>query len=203
MRKNTLRITATLFMMLVATLGCVKTEKGDTGPQGTTGPRGEQGIQGEKGDKGDNGLNGTNGNANVKTRVATIIPSNWAYDATNYFNYVNVNDVDITADIVNSGLVSVFYSFVSGEWSALPETNYFSDGTSYTMTFNYSVGRVQLQIVSASFTTTTVNVDTYVKIVTIASSVRKANPNVDWNDYNQVKPFIGNGVNEVSVALNN
>ena len=207
MRKNTFRITTALVLMLIATLGsCVKGEKGDIGPQGATGATGASGTNGTNGQDGDTGpqgpqgATGADGNANVKTGTVLINPSSWNWNAPTLSNYVNINDPDITASIVSSGMVSVFFSTSSGTWIALPTTTY-SGSTLINYGYGYSLSTVTISVTSSSGTSLTFNPITF-KVVAIASSIRKANPNTDWNNYEQVQKIIDKEMQQSSCILN-
>ena len=137
----------------------------------------------KKGDTGPAGPAGTNGNANVTSGTITIPPSAWAWDATNSMNYVNMNGTSITSDIVSKGAVMVYISTDNATWSALPCTIW--GNPSVSLTFSYSLNKVQIQASNTNSTINTFNT-LYAKIVVIAASQKAAHPNTDWKDYNQV-----------------
>ena len=151
-------ITLTL-CTLIFTTSCKKPEKGATGPAGPT------------------------GNANVQSTTVTI--SNWSYSAPSY--YVNLSYSAITSNIINSGAVLVYAQTGTGTYSQLPLTVYPSSSYSSSLEVVSSLGSVQV-IWTDSDLTQPANPGTWTfKIVAIASSAIAENPNVDLNDYNQVK----------------
>jgi len=161
MKKTMLTIAAGLLM--AAFTGCVKGDKGDAGPAGT------------------NGTNGTNGNANVVASTATLTPANWGFN-TSSVSYCNISDNDITADIVATGTVEVFFTNSSGSWAAMPYT--FFSNPSYTLSYGYSLDNV---LINLQYTDGSNNPPSSLelKIVAISSAQRKAHPATNWKNYNE------------------
>jgi hypothetical protein len=112
---------------------------GEQGPQGEQGVPGEQGPQGEKGDKGESGDPGEDGNANVLIKTITLTDQDYADDYlsakhtnnTLFFfpaKIANIEDPDITEEILNNGLVLAYIrvpiglGFSPTQWTALPYT---------------------------------------------------------------------------------
>jgi hypothetical protein len=191
--KKTIRIAA-LFLMLFATLGsCVKGDKGEDGLNGTNGKDGTNGQDGL------NGLNGLDGNANVHSGTIVINPSSWGWDASAQINYVSITDNDVTADIVNRGTVSVFSSTTAGYYQALPYTNYFASGTSYSMNYQYSNTNVFIFVKNGSLSSTTFGAAITFKIVAISASQKQKHPKTNWNDYNEVQAALGNQMVETTL----
>ncbi|MBE2289152.1 MAG: collagen-like protein [Chitinophagaceae bacterium] len=166
--------TSILLLALSLTFSsCVKGPKGDTGPQGPAGT---------------NGVNGTNGNANVKTGTATILPGDWGFDGSTGLNTVDISYAAITADIVSTGTVSVFFTNTSGNWVGLPYTIWGSP--SVTINYAYKVGLVSLSVQNTNLTAQGLSIQ--VKIVAISSAQMKANPKANWKDYNEVMAIVNN-----------
>lgn len=148
-----------------------------------------------KGSKGDPGPTGAQGNANVASGTITVAggTSNWSFQgAPTYESYVDLTDNSITSSIISTGAVLVYESSDGGTtWTALPYTNYSTTGESYTTSYTYTTGAVTIWDANS--------LDTYdpplnsltFKIVAVASNVRKKNPNVNWNNYNDVVAKIG------------
>ncbi|MFI5218370.1 MAG: collagen-like protein [Bacteroidia bacterium] len=161
-----------IFMMLASIsllISCAK--DGETGPQGPAGVNGT------------NGTNGQDGNANVHTQTFTV--SNWYYIAPSYG--VDIADFDITQDIVDNGLVMVYTSNGSGGWQALPYTAYPSSSYSSTYVFVHYLNGVTIWKTDSDLTQP-VNPGTRTyKVIAVAEAPRIANPNVNWNNYEEVK----------------
>jgi hypothetical protein len=177
--KQTIKMTA-LFVMLITALGsCTKGDKGDTGPAGTNGTNGTSGTNGT------NGTNGVDGNANVKSGIATVTAGNWGWNATTQVNWVDITDAQITAAIVASGAVSVFFTTNSSQtdWEALPAT--FWGTPSQTYGYNYYLNGVEITCQNTNLTSLTFNT-IYVKIVAIAASLKQSHPHTNWKNYDEV-----------------
>lgn len=146
------------------------------------------------GETGPAGPAGTNGNANV-VASNTVTLNNWISifdDGTNYLFESTVSWAGITQAIKDNGAVMVYMYDGVSNWYALP---YSDDGDTYSENFNYSftVGQVVIEV-NGWDATLSPNPSDYngavVRIVAIAASVRVANPDVDWTDYNQVKTVL-------------
>ena len=186
MKRNILRITAASLMVLVATLGsCVKGDKGDAGPAGNTGATGAQGATGAT------GATGAQGNANVNEILGTILPSNWGWNSTNLYNYADFTSVSqINSDIMATGMVLAFISASSPQtaWFALPYTAWSSPSITYQ--YVYELNFLEIQFSTTNQTNNPPANTIYVKIVVVASALRKAHPNTNWKDYNQVMQIV-------------
>lgn len=131
MKKNNLRGLAVfiLSIVLIISIGC-------EGPEGPTGPAGLQGTQGEQGA---DGPQGEDGNANVLVKTITVTNQNYIDDYlsakhtnnTLFFfpaKIANIEDPDITEDIVANGLVLAYIrvpiglGFEPSQWVNLPYT---------------------------------------------------------------------------------
>jgi hypothetical protein len=184
MKTITLKTLATGIVASVLLLtSCGK--DGATGPAGATGPQGVAGF------------NGLNGSANVTVQDFTIPTASWQNNTSNWYYDLQVNN--LTQLVQDSGVVQVFMNFsTTGTiWTALPYT--FNSSPVYIMNYNTSIsgstGYVALQWVyntngaSIGSDPTTVFSVTAVqfKVVTIPPAARKANPNVNFHDYNDIK----------------
>ena len=163
---KTLRVLLFLSIVSLAIASCQKGDKGDTGPAGT------------------NGTNGTNGNANV---IDTF------FNAANWFNAAG-NYTEWTYDYVNTaydfnGLVQVYFYDGGNNWMAMPFTY-------HSLEWLYEVYRDTHTI---HLTMTTVGgtqvlsqpVGTTFRLVVIPASHRLAHPEVNYNDFNEVKRVFG------------
>ena len=166
------------FLMLIATLGsCTKGSKGDTGPQG---PAGANGL---------NGTNGANGNANVHSGTVTLYASDWTYNSGQWEYYSAVTDADITNDVVDNGMVAAFIQSSTGIWEAMPYTYYYTATQSYMYTFQYYSGGLTFFFEVSDNSTFTLGTVTF-KVVTIGGATRRANPNTNWNNYDEVMAVV-------------
>lgn len=137
--------------------------------------------EGPVGPKGDTGLQG---NANVKSGIVTI--SNWMYDGTNKNYTATIIDNDITQNIVDAGVVMA-YLYQNGANLALPTTIYPTSSYSSTLSFIYGLQQVIIRIQDSDLTQPNYPGSLTFRIVKVAPSFLIANPNIDWEDYAQVK----------------
>ena len=132
---------------------------------------------------------GKDGNANVKS--STITFSNWSWNSSAYYDYANFTWGAITSDIVNTGGVFVYASNGAGAWLPLPRTIFPNNTYTQSQRFSYYQGGFTV-IVQDSDLTPPANPGTWtIKVLAVASSVRQANPGLDWNNYEQVKVALG------------
>ena len=156
------------FMLLAAGVlifsGCTKT--GPPGPQGVQGPQGPQGPQ---------------GNANVIGSEPFTV-SAWSKNGNMYF--ADFSSADITADIVDYGIVSVFKSYATTagpEWSPLPDIN----GNVSTV-FNFYDNGFSIYVQNTDGSTTSHPGSVTFRMVVIAPALKQAHPNTDWKNYGEV-----------------
>lgn len=155
-------ITILVFTALVFFAGCTK--KGETGPAGKE------------------------GSANISATVFSI--SSWAWTSPNY--YKNLSVPEITTDNLSSAAIMVYFSKGNSTWTALPFTQYNSP-SNYFMGFNTSVGNVQVTWIYDSSLSSGDNPNIYYgvniqcKVVVIPKAARDAHPDVNLNNYNEVK----------------
>ncbi len=159
-------------LFLVVTLLAMSCSK-----DGAIGPAGASGANGI------NGTNGINGNANVVgTNTFSAPPSSWTASSGNTVWSTTLLVPQITQAIVDRGTVSVF--FLTGNvWMALPTSN---PQNHYFSNFGFVLGQVGVFLVAESGYTITPGTSIF-RVVVISPSNKMANPNTDWNDYNQVK----------------
>jgi len=155
-------------MITVIFAGC---QKGDTGPAGPQGPQ---------------------GNANVGVGTVSVTQSQWTYDNINWDYYYDVSDNSITEAIATNGTVEVFVNNTGAtdDWNAMPYTVYYLANKSYSFDYEYYNGGVTLYI-KLSDNSTFSTIATYsFKVVVISGSLRKANPNANWSNYNETMAII-------------
>jgi hypothetical protein len=127
---------------------------------------------------------GQDGNANVKS--STITFSNWTWDSNNSYEYADFTWSAITPAINNSGTVLVYLYTASG-WAPLPRAVSLSSSYIQSQRYVYSTGAFRI-IVQDSDLIQPLPLGTWtIKVLAIESSVRKANPNLDWSNYNAVR----------------
>lgn len=172
MKKFTLLFLAVLFTMVYS--GCKK-DPGPEGPQGETGPAGPQGPQGPA------------GNANVSSATYVTNSSTWGYDATNQYWYQTLTAPSVTSSIVSTGAVLVYIETSTDTWAQLPRTIYLSSSYSQSQRFIYWTDNVRIIIQDSDLTQPANPGTKKFKVITIASSARTANPDINLSDYNAVK----------------
>lgn len=138
----------------------------------------------KEGPAGKDGKDGKDGNANVKSTTITF--SNWNWDATNNYEYSDQYWSGITSTIVNSGGVFVYVSTSSG-WVALPRVIYPSTSYSESQRIVYNTGTLRIIVQDSDLTQPAALSAWTIKIVAVESSGFKANPHLNWNNYDEVK----------------
>lgn len=148
---------------------------------------GADGATGATGATGANGTNGINGNANVlgSTPFSTA-STNWTSQNSGTLWTANLTGAtSITQSVVDRGIVSVFRKYTANgitEWSPLPDTN-----TNINISFNYGLGYITFYTQSTNAVTIANPGAITFRYVVITPSNKMANPNTNWNDYQQVK----------------
>ena len=160
--KTKLLLTLTAILFLYS-----QCKKGDTGPQGTNGTTGPTGPT------------GSTGNANVISSIDTIPPGAWFNSSANHWLAGwNVNSI---TDVWNDVVLVYIHATAGGSWWALPTANYFLAND--RIDYSYNTGTVNVQYTNASAPTVSITF----KTVVIPPALAHQNPNVDYNDYAQVK----------------
>lgn len=138
---------------------------------------------------------GAYGNANMVTS-GTYNPTNWfsvSNDGTNFEFTATVSCADVTQTVKDKGIVMVYGDDGSGNWLALPFTDNSSGANGHSIKFGYyfSVGIVTLVYEgfdnAGSPTVNDLNGTLPVRVVTISQASKLANPNVDYNNYAEVR----------------
>ena len=127
-------------------------------------------------------LKGNYGNANVYSGQFTVT---WTLSAPAY--YCDIIDNNITQAVLDYGSVQVYMNSGSNGWIALPYTIPMSSSYSTTYAFAHYLGSVRVIKSDTDYTQTVNPGATTFKIVCISASGRKANPNVNLNNYEEVK----------------
>jgi len=155
-----------VFAGLALTLGLTLTscKKGDTGPAGTA------------------GTNGTNGNANVVS--SSLTTSAWTYVSPSWemtFTYPA-----ITQSILDKGAVLVYVKS-GNNYYQLPFTFYPAATYSQSYEVETYLGGLKVYVTDSDLTQPTNPGSLTFKVVVIAASQRLANPNVNYDNYDDVK----------------
>jgi hypothetical protein len=158
------------------------------GKDGDAGPAGAAGAQGPKGDKGDKGDQGEAGSANV-------IYSEWLNQTFNrdtvagvYFT--NIAADALTTDVLGSAFVHVYVNLGTADDPAVVSIPYTQANGVYIREFLLT-GIIQLvSNANASSDPTDNSLQYRYVIVPGGVAARTANP-IDWNDYKQVKAYMG------------
>jgi hypothetical protein len=171
--KKTIFKSAVVLLTAIMTISCSK--DGATGPAGATGAA---------------GTNGINGNANVlgSTPFSTV-STNWTSLNSGTLWTANLTGAtSITQNVVDKGIVSVFRKYTANgvtEWSPLPDTN-----ANVNISFNYGLGYITFYTQSTDFAAIPNPGAITFRYVVITPSNKMANPNTNWNDYEQVKEVL-------------
>lgn len=174
------KITAA-FLMLIATLGSC--QKGDTGPAGAAGATGAAGT------------NGTNGSANVNAGTVSTNSSSWVWNSTEKADGASFIWSGITQGIVDSGTVFAYLSNGNGGWVALPYTEYSTGGVSISYYYIYALNSVEIWVSNSDNTdiSSTLNASSSTfKFLTVSPALRRANPNTNWNIYEEAQAAVNN-----------
>ena len=172
MKKTFLKTGLVLVVALLA-ISCSK--DGETGPAGPAGANGT------------NGTNGIDGNANVYgSNTVQFAASNWTSQFGGTWWTSSITNVSsITQTIVDRGIVLVFRKYTdNGQtvWAPLPDVN-----TNINLSYEFGVGTIYLIVQSTNAVAISNPSAITLRYVVISPSNKMANPNTDWNDYNQVK----------------
>lgn len=182
MKTKTITIITAIFAATLFTFtGCKK----DT----VTGPAGAAGAAGAAGPA------GTNGNANVVSATYTLTLWSSIFDTGTEYAYEKaVACTAITQDIYDKGAVMAYlYDSNLGGWVALPYSvsfNGLTNAWNYVVAVNSITIRITGYDATGSPGTVAYN-GVVVRVVAITSSGRMAYPEVDLNNYEEVKKAFG------------
>jgi|GEM_PF-665946 len=143
-----------------------------------------------EGPEGPAGKDGTDGNANVKTQIITVTPSDWQGDG--YLFEAQKQCPIITADIFNSGVVLCYIQDAPGLYIPMPFTftNYYYNDNQEPVLYNshsfftYSTGVISFIFQDDDAYTPPPTDNVKFKVVAISSSELVAG--LDVKNYNQV-----------------
>ena len=150
--------------VMILTTSCTK--EGPVGPQGPA------------------GINGTNGSSNVSSFTANTTTSSWGVNASHSYELdASFSVPAITADVVNNGTIQVFIGDGTGnQWSAMPFSL-----TGVEFNYTYSLQTIIFQVTQSNMNPPNNPGTQQFKIVVIPSAMRKAHPNVNYHNYEEVK----------------
>lgn len=155
---NSIKTISTLFLLVTMAFFSSCTKEGPAGPAGK------------------------NGNANVVS--SSVTSGSWTYVAPSWeqtFTYPA-----ITSTILNSGAVLVYVQSGTNFYQ-LPYTFYPSSSFSRTFTYVHYLGGLKVFVTDSDLTQPSDPGTLTFKVVVIASSALKQNPDVNLKDYNAVK----------------
>ncbi len=164
-----------------------------TGEKGAVGPQGSAGAAGAAGDKGNAGAAGEF--TKVLTGNATIKVTSWitqTLDVTDDTYYVIIPEKQITKDILDKGIVMVYYTTTTGVNFPMPYT-LGSVKFLHSAFLDKGEGRIRIDIFPNVYLTKLPKPASEYTfrwvIATGSTSGRMAN--INWNDYDDVKTKLG------------
>lgn len=108
----------------------------EDGADGATGPAGINGID---------GIDGEDGNANVIIKTAETISWTEGSYLGKTSNYFEISDTDIDQNIIDNGLVIVYFQlFSEGTWHPMTFNFPFSGGDEQVITFTHSLNKLTI-----------------------------------------------------------
>jgi len=169
MKKVTKIAMLVLIAGLLSTVGCTK--------------EGKQGVA---------GVNGKNGNANVQTTILVANnASNWMWNSGGSWrqaSWSGINQLSLTN--ISSGAVMLYQEDGGGGYLPLPVTiKYNGKIESNWFTFGTGSLTVVVQNTDNSDPIANIPLPARYKLVVIPSAARRANPEVDLMNYQEVKSF--------------
>ena len=183
---KTLRIT--LFTAVVALAAAVFTGCG--GATGPAGPAGTDGIDGATGPQGPSGVTGTAFSFTVNNAdwVASSA-SGYNFDIASYQN--GSIGTYLTSNNIATGVVAVYFQTVSGgSWVPLSDTYPIATGVEQTMTYNYNVNSLTLQVQNSDNSVPVAPPSFTINVVIIPTSLMKRHPGLNTKDYYEVMQVI-------------
>jgi hypothetical protein len=159
--KNKFNLSTLVIISIAFVNGCTK--------EGPAGPRGKDG--------------------NTDVQSCTITFSDWSWDASNGYAYADFKWPAITSSLNNSGTILVYLQ-TPGGWAQIPRSIYPNATYSQSQRYTYNTGTFKI-IVQDSDLTQPVSLGTWtIKVLAIENCVKKANPYLDWSNYNEVKKIL-------------
>ncbi len=138
-------------------------------------------------EKGEDGEPGKDGSANVTARNFPV--SQWTSSSS--FWYLHLSVPELTTSNINSASVQVYWGTADNNWLALPYTYVGTTSGNYFMNFLTTVNLVEVRwqynLAGIGDSPTSVLGDVKFKVVVIPPSVLKTYPDLDLNNYREVK----------------
>lgn len=136
--------------------------------------------------KGKDGEPGKDGSSNVSSHTFSV--TSWT-DHSDYW-YTQLQISELTSDNINTASVQVYFGTVNNVWRAVPYT--YVASTNYFMNYLTTIGMVEVRweyngIGSGNSPTSIYSATSQFKVVVIPPAAKKAHPNVDLNNYSEVK----------------
>jgi hypothetical protein len=136
--------------------------------------------------KGKDGEPGKDGISSVTSHTFSV--SNWTDNATYW--YTHLSTPELTSDNINSTSVQVYFSTVANNWQAMPFT--YVGSTDHFMNYISAISLIEVRweyngAGSGSSPVTIYGAASMFKVVIIPPAIIKQHPNVDLNNYNEVK----------------
>jgi len=194
--KSSLTLLALLVLITFIFTQCQKGDAGPAGPAGPTGPAGAAGSPGSTGPKGDTG-------------TANVIYSPWldvTYKADTVHNappdppidtlgfYATITAPKLTNAILNTGEIKVYLNIGTPTTPDIVPLPYFDVYSLININPDYSLQEIFLYSnIDASTVTISGVKRLQYRYILIPGSVpgRLSKPTVDWNNYNEVKAYLG------------
>ena len=132
--------------------------------------------------RGPEGPPGLNGVANIVAYDIVTNNASWSYDYSNDLYYTDAQIPDITQAVIDGGTVQAFYSNADFSYFiALPTTE-----SLLWIGYSYFAGIGEIDEGLTDGTQPNNPGTQYFKFVVIPPAARQANPDVNWNDYNDI-----------------
>jgi len=171
---KTLRITLLMAAVALSTTlfsGC----GGATGPAGATGPTGPYGQPGDY----------FSFTVNQTDWSQSTTGTGYNFQIAAYSGGSVAND--LTASSIASGVVAVYFQTVaSGPWVPLSDTYPIAVGVEQTMTYNYNVNSLILQIQNSDNSIPAAPTAFNINVVIIPTAIIKQHPGLNTGDYTEV-----------------
>ena len=160
-------------------------KKGDPGPAGEKGDKGDTGAQGATGGKGDAG-------------TANVLYSDWldlgfSQDQTSGVFFAQITEAKVTEDLLSKGEIKVFINLGTAAQKVVVPLPFVSGDVQITPA--YAVGVIELDAnVNASTATdqTTGSKFRQYRYVLIPGGAHvRMNKQINWNNYEEVKNYLG------------
>jgi hypothetical protein len=127
------------------------------------------------------------GTGTVKSRIHTVYNWTWDDSPNADYDYADFYWNEITSDIANEGAVLIYVSNGAGAWIPLPRTIYPSTSFSQSQRYIYGPGGYTLIVQNSTRQEPSDPGVWTIKVLAVSSTQRRANPNLDWDDYEAVK----------------